>query len=164
MDGGGRCRTCSSALSRGIRNRGFSVCTAVAYRINADGTTSDFALVDAWTGNPDPRSNWQEAFSKASVVALAQWKFQPRPDVATARPTVTVATMTFVGKQGEDTADLRARCAIEDLATTLIELKNKGLPDDLNYTQFDREMRERRAGALTLMQRARERSMPVSSR
>ena len=72
--------------------------------------------------------------------------------------------MTFVGKQGEDTADLRARCAIEDLATTLIELKNKGLPDDLNYTQFDREMRERRAGALTLMQRARERSMPVSSR
>lgn len=110
-------------------DRGDSVCVAMGYSIKPDGTTSDFSLVKAWNSanaDKEPVPGYWEAFSQASAQALAQWKFKPRPEIAEPKPTYTVATMTFMGKDGTDPAGLRSKCGIADLADLVQEQKSSG--------------------------------------
>ena len=102
--------------------RGDNVCVAIGYAIKPDGTTSDFALLKKWsssTGDKEPVDGFWEAFGQASVGALSQWKFKPRPEVATPQPTYTVATMHFMGKEATDASVLRSHCSISDLAAVM---------------------------------------------
>ena len=97
-------------------------CVAVGYLVNPDGTTSDFALLKSWTSAPVPSRSQQEywaAFAHAAAQALSQWRFQPRAEVRAPRPVYTVATLLFAASSPQ----LRARCAIPDLATRLLELR-----------------------------------------
>lgn len=97
-------------------------CVAIGYLLNADGTTSDFAMLEAWSaGEPKQgRDEYWSAFAGDASKALAQWKFAPRPDVASPKPVYTVATFLFAAK---DSAELRKRCAIPDLATKLVQMR-----------------------------------------
>ena len=126
--------------------RGENVCIAIGYRINPDGGTSDFTMLRGWSssaGEKEPAVGFWDAFSRASASALAQWRFKPRPDAGTPRPVDTVATMTFMGKQAQDAAALRAQCKVNDLTALLEELKVKRAErGDLNRHQVDRAMRE----------------------
>jgi len=117
--------------------RGDSVCVAIGYAIQPDGTTSDFALLKNWnssSGEKEPEDGYWDAFTQAGAGALAQWKFKPRPEVTEPKATYTVATMHFMGKTAVDAGALRGHCAITDLAalikrnkrdTDLIREKNK---------------------------------------
>lgn len=123
-------------------NRGENVCMAIGYRINPDGSTGEFALLKAWStslGESEPVEGYWDAFSQASVAALTGWRFAPKPDVGTPRPVDTVATMTFMGKNPEDGAALRAKCKIDDLAAflekTRVDMAKRG---DLNRKQLER--------------------------
>lgn len=101
-------------------DRGDSVCVAMGYSILPDGTTSDFTVLKAWNSSmaeKEPVQGYWEAYTQASAAALSQWKFKPRPEVATPIPTYTVATMNFTGKNATDADRLRGRCAISDLPT-----------------------------------------------
>ncbi|MCY7354640.1 MAG: energy transducer TonB [Lysobacter sp.] len=137
--------------------RGDNVCTAISYRISPDGTTSDFALVRAWasSGSDTQEQGFWKAFAEASALALAQWKFKPRPEVKDPVTTHTVATMTFMGKHAEDVAVLRSRCKIDDLATTLREIKRNPARNELNHVQMDAAQRAQRANEIRANQRAR---------
>lgn len=107
--------------------RGDSVCVAIGYAIQPDGTTSDFALLKNWnssSGEKEPADGYWDAFTQAGAGALAQWKFKPRPEVTEPKATYTVATMHFMGKTAVDAGALRGHCAIADLAV-LIERNNK---------------------------------------
>lgn len=124
--------------------RGDNVCVALGYRIQPDGTTSDFTLLKAWSsgsGEREPVEGYWDAFSQASVAALRQWKFAQRPEVTRAVAVDTVATMTFMGKQAEDAAGLRGKCRIEDLAAfleqTRVDMANRS---DLNRKQVENAM------------------------
>jgi len=102
----------------GFVDRGDNVCVAMGYSIKPDGTTSDFALLKAWTsstGDQEPVNGFWDAFTQASAGALSQWKFKPRPEVSNPKNTYTVATMNFMGKQASDVGELRGHCAIADL-------------------------------------------------
>lgn len=110
-------------------DRGDSVCVAMGYAIKPDGTTSDFTVLKTWSSGTDPAApdkdpvaGYWESFTQASAGALSQWKFKPRPEI-TPRPTYTVATMSFNGKDGTLAPELRERCGISDLATVV--QKNK---------------------------------------
>jgi surface antigen len=108
-------------------DRGDSVCVAMGYSIKPDGTTADFSVVKAWnsaSADKEPVSGYWDAFSQASAQALSQWKFKPRPEIAEPKPTYTVATMTFMGKDGTDPAGLRSKCGIADLADLVQEQKS----------------------------------------
>src|SRR5688572_4253854 len=97
-------------------------CVAIGYLVNPDGSTSDFALLKSWTSTNVPSRSAQEywtAFAQASAQALSQWRFEPRPEVKAPRPVYTVATLLFAAQ----TPQLRARCAIPDLAAKLRELR-----------------------------------------
>jgi hypothetical protein len=101
-----------------LADRGESVCVAMKYRINPDGSTSDYALLRGWStrsGGRDPEASAWDAYASASANALADWRFAPRPEAGKARAVDTVATMTFIGNDGADPVALRSRCAVPDL-------------------------------------------------
>jgi len=125
--------------------RGDNVCAALGYRIRPDGTTGDFTLLKIWnssTGDVEPERGYWDAFSVASAGALSKWRFEPRAEVTAPRAVDTVATMTFMGKQAEDLAGLRSRCAIPDLKAwlerTKVDLAKRG---DLNRHQQEQNYR-----------------------
>ena len=98
------------------------VCVAVGYLINPDGSTSGFSLLKSWSSVDVPGKSSQDywsAFAEAAAQALAQWHFQPRPEVGAPQPVYTVATMLFAPAS----ADLRGRCAIPNLVVRLRELR-----------------------------------------
>lgn len=126
----------------GFAQRGDNVCLAMGYRINPDGTTGEFTLLRGWNssgGEKEPAEGFWDAFSQASASALMQWRFKLRPEIGTPRAVDTVATMTFMGKQAQDAADLRGRCKVTDLASLLEEAKVKRAQrGDMNRHQLDK--------------------------
>lgn len=125
---------------------GDDVCVAVGYRIQPDGSTSDFSLLKTWSsrsGEGEAVEGYWDAFSKAAVAALQQWKFAPRPEVGTPTKVDTVATMTFTGLQSVDAATLRGKCKIEDLAAFLEQVKvDMAKRSDLNRHQIENSYRQ----------------------
>lgn len=100
-----------------------TVCVGLGYLLNPDGTTSDFALVKAWSsaGTSEPEAGYWSAFAEAAADALKQWRFKPRPEVARPQPVYTVATFVFGVTGGA--AQFRARCAAPNLVARLRELR-----------------------------------------
>lgn len=110
--------------------RGDNVCVALGYAIQPDGTTSDFTLLKQWgssTGEEEPQAGFWDAFAQAGAGALSQWRFKPRPEVDSPKPTFTVATLHFMGKQAGDVNELRSHCRVDDLAA-LLKRKNEESP------------------------------------
>jgi hypothetical protein len=107
-------------------DRALEVCVGIGYLVNADGSTSHFAMLKGWNsegGEREPAPGFWAEFAQASAAALQQWRFQPRPEVSRPVPVYTVATMLF-GKQGSAlSADLRRRCAIPNLAQHLTAIR-----------------------------------------
>ncbi|MCC8364133.1 energy transducer TonB [Lysobacter sp. A6] len=102
-----------------------AVCVSVGYLLKADGTTSDYTLLKAWnsaSGNDDePADGYWMAFASAAGDALAQWRFQPRPEVKQATPVYTVGTFVFGGAAGAPA--LRDHCRIANLTALLRDLR-----------------------------------------
>ncbi|RZA21062.1 MAG: hypothetical protein EOP93_04185 [Lysobacteraceae bacterium] len=97
-------------------------CVVIGYLLNPDGTTSDFALLKAWSAREPQRDRdaFWGAFAQDASNALARWKFEPRAEVRTPRPVYTAATFLFAATNA---AELRKRCAIPNLALRLVELR-----------------------------------------
>ena len=125
---------------------GDDVCVALGYRIQPDGSTSDFSLLKTWSsrsGDGEAVEGYWAAFSQAAVAALQQWKFAPRPEVGKPTSVDTVATMTFTGLQSVDAATLRGKCKIEDLAAFLEQVKvDMAKRSDLNRHQIENSYRQ----------------------
>lgn len=98
------------------------VCLTVGYLINEDGHTSDFALLKSWSSAGNGRSSDQlwGAFAGSASQALAQWQFAPKEQGGAATPMYTATTFVF---GPGDSAATKARCAIADLTTRLLELR-----------------------------------------
>lgn len=111
-------------------------CVGLGYLINPDGTTSDFALVRAWSADAPSGAReddyWRE-FAEVSAAALSTWRFQPRPEAGNPKPVYTVATFLFAT---QDAQALRKRCAVANLAHRIQELRE------------DRKLRRRMAGGI----------------
>ena len=125
---------------------GDDVCVAMGYRIQPDGSTSDFSLLKVWSsrsGEGEAVEGYWDAFSQASVAALQSWKFAPRPEVSKPVRVDTVATMTFTGLQSVDAATLRGKCKIEDLAAFLEQVKvDMAKRSDLNRHQIENSYKQ----------------------
>ncbi|MGN6113311.1 MAG: hypothetical protein ACTHOC_09980 [Luteimonas sp.] len=98
------------------------VCMVVGYLVNADGHTSDFALLKSWTSGENNRGRTQfwEEFGDLASRAVAQWKYVPA-GAAPSRPAYTATTFVF-GKP-DAVMDTRAHCLVPDLSERLAELR-----------------------------------------
>ena len=123
------------------------VCMGLGYRINPDGSTSDYAVLKQWNGKggeDEPEAGFWQAFAEASADAVAQWRFAPRPEVAAPRSTYTVATLLFNGSK-EPRSDLAAQCKIEDLASVVQERKARFDRSSVETHDLERANRAGRA-------------------
>lgn len=137
--------------------RADEVCLALGYRIQPDGSTSDFTLLKAWngaTGEREPVAGFWDAFSQAAAAAVGQWRFAPKPGTGNPRAVDTVATLTFGATA--DQAALRAHCRIADLASFLQQTKlQRARRGDMNRHQLDRSYQENQRNEMRANQAAR---------
>ena len=123
-----------------MKERGDSVCVAIGYSIDPTGKTGDFTLLKSWSSGMDLPKDYFDPYSAAAAGALSQWAFAPRAEVQNPQRTITVATMTFRGKDKMDGTQLAANCRIENLAAMLNEAGNKA-GKDLIRREMERDSR-----------------------
>lgn len=105
-------------------DRGDDVCVAVGYRVQPDGTTSDYMTMSNWSSRSryrEPAPGYWDAYSRAAAAALSQWRFAPKTEGAADSEAVdTVAVMTFRGQSSTRTHDdLRGKCEVPNLAARM---------------------------------------------
>lgn len=106
-------------------DRGDDVCVAIGYRVQADGTTSDYVMLGGWNSSrryQQPATGYWDAFSQAGVAALSHWRFAPRSaDSMDSNAVVdTVAVMTFRGESSTRTAsEVHAKCEVPSLVARM---------------------------------------------
>lgn len=95
------------------------VCIGVGYLLNPDGSTSDFAVLNAWGSRTDDKKPTDPhflPFAQNALAAVQRWKFTstsgPNSKV---QPIYTAATFAFSTTPGSDAAALRGHCTIADL-------------------------------------------------
>src|SRR5690606_6417939 len=97
-----------------------ATCLSIGYLVNADGTTSDFALLNTWVdGKRRPDKYW-ESFANAAVQAMSQWRYLPLPAVKSPEPVYTAATFVF---SAPDPVATRERCQIANLPRHLRDMQ-----------------------------------------
>ena len=131
-------------------DRGDDVCVAIGYRVQADGTTSDYVMLGGWNSSrryQQPATGYWDAYSQAGAAALSQWRFAPKPgDGMESNAAVdTVAVMTFRGESStRTTSDVRAKCAVPSLVARMQYVRREE-SDRLAFTSVSTQ-RTARAG------------------
>lgn len=149
----------------GAQGANDSVCVAIGYSISPEGKTGDFTLLKSWTSAAgEVPEGYYDPYSAAAAGALSQWAFKPRPEVEKPKRTVTVATMSFRGKDGMDPAALRAHCQISDLATALQEAGHKNADRDVMRRDMERWSRGNAANASMVSNPGAAQGAPTPSR
>ena len=106
-------------------DRGDDVCVAIGYRVQPDGTTSDYVMLGGWNSSrryQQPATGYWDAYSQAGAAALSQWRFAPKQvsGMAANAAVDTVAVMTFRGESSSrTTSDVRAKCAVPNLVARM---------------------------------------------
>ena len=132
------------AYPAGQVRRGDDVCVALGYRIEPDGTTSDFHVLKQWSsasGEKEPVAGYWESYAGAAADAVAQWRFQPRPGTGEPVPTLTVATLGFNGK-ADAGGDIGANCRIANLGNRLAELGIDRFGDRIAFRTRQNDLRQ----------------------
>ncbi|UHQ20890.1 hypothetical protein LVB87_07075 [Lysobacter sp. KIS68-7] len=125
-----------------MKDAGNSVCVAIGYSISPEGKTGDFTVLRTWTSQQGKiPEGYYDQYTASAAGALSQWAFKPRPEVEKAQRTVTVATMTFVGKDAMDRSALASNCKIADLAAALQEAGHKNVDRDQLRRELERSNR-----------------------
>ena len=145
-----------------MKERGDSVCVALGYAIDPTGKTGNFTLLKSWSSGTDLPKDYFDPYAAAAAGAVAQWAFAPRAEVQKPQRTITVATLTFRGKDKMDGSQLAANCRIGDLAATLKDLGTKA-KNDLVRREMERDTRAANANQ-SMVQNPGQTSMPSGRR
>ncbi|KGQ18424.1 hypothetical protein LF41_719 [Lysobacter dokdonensis DS-58] len=128
-----------------MKDIGDSVCIAMGYAIDKNGKTGGFTALKQWSGGGEKQTkDYWKPYSTAAAGAVSQWAFEPRAEIANPQRTITVATITFRGKDAMDAGQLAGHCRIEDLATTIKEAGMKA-NRDLVRRELERTARQAKA-------------------
>ena len=131
-------------------DRGDDVCVAIGYRVQPEGTTSDYVMLGGWNSSrryQQPATGYWDAYSQAGAAALSQWRFAPKPgdDMDSNAAVDTVAVMTFRGESStRTTSEVRAKCAVPSLVARMQYVRREE-SDRLAFTSVSTQ-RTARAG------------------
>lgn len=128
-----------------LASRGDNVCVTIGYKIQSDGSTTDFGVLKSWSSSSDdkrPQGGYWEDVINVTGSAVSQWKFR-KADGGKLAPLYTAATFSFRGNDPMEPSQLRAKCLITDLTAYVQEIKGKryrnGQPDTFTAEQFRRQ-------------------------
>lgn len=93
------------------------VCIGIGYRIQKDGTTSDFNVISAWNSKDPAMETTSEkidAYVQLAAAVVSMRRYAPAPD---AKPKIvfTAATFAFKGSGNLSETVISSHCRIEDL-------------------------------------------------
>ncbi len=103
-----------------VADKSEDVCVGVGYMLNTDGSTSDFAVLNAWGSRTDGKTKATDPhflpFAQNALAAVQRWKFSSTSGPESRiKPIYTAATFAFTTNAGSDAATLRGHCTIADL-------------------------------------------------
>lgn len=102
-----------------VADKSEDVCVGVGYLLNPDGSTSDFAVLNAWgskTADKKPTDPHFLPFAQNALAAVQRWKFTSTSGAGSKVKSIyTAATFAFSTTPGSDAAALRGHCTIADL-------------------------------------------------
>jgi hypothetical protein len=130
------------ALTQEMKDSTASVCVALGYAISPEGKTGDFTVLKTFTSAEGKTpEGYFDQYAASGANALSQWAFKPLPQVEKPQRTVTVATLTFRGKDAMDPAMLRSKCQISDLAAELQAAGHRNVDRDVLRRDMERATR-----------------------
>lgn len=106
-------------------------CVSIGYVIQANGTTSDFAMLKSWSSKLDkefPAGDAYSGFSRGAVASVMQRRYVPAQAVAAGTgvtPVFTAATFAYSQRADADLQALRAHCVVEDLPGFVAKVQDK---------------------------------------
>jgi len=138
-----------------VADKSEDVCVGVGYMLNTDGSTSEFAVLNAWGSKTDSKLKGTDPhffpFAQNALAAVQRWKFASTSGSSSkVKPIYTAATFAFSTTPGSDAATLRGHCTIADLPDFIAQAQadayrrrgnlNKGVLDR-NRTQYPDQIR-----------------------
>ncbi len=120
------------------------VCVNIGYLIGADGSTSNFTQMKAWTSvaGDEPTPDDVQPFVQSAAAAVSMWRLAPK--TAKARSVYTSATFVFDGSKAQPREAIGAHCRIDDLEAHVAKAtRDKERRGDLGRTQQDAQERNR---------------------
>ena len=125
-----------------VADKSEDVCVSVGYLLQADGSTSDFAVLDAWgskAAKAKPTDPHFLPYSQNALAAVQRWRFQSIAGAsAKVRPVYTSATFAF-STSGADMEGLKGRCRISDLSAFIRKAQEAAYRrGDINKSSIDR--------------------------
>ena len=125
--------------------RGDNICVTIGYKIQSDGSTTDFGVLKSWSSSSEeerPEGSYWEDVINVTGSAVSSWKFR-KGDGSKLAPIYTAATFSFRGTDPMESTQLRAKCLITDLTAHIQTIKGKryrnGQPDTFTAEQFRRQ-------------------------
>ena len=125
-----------------IQDKSEDVCVSIGYMLREDGTTSDFAVLDAWGSKAEgakPTSDHFLRYSQNALAAVQRWRFQSLAGAtAKLRPVYTSATFAF-STVGTNPEALKSRCRVKDLEGFITAAKAEAAKKTLNRRKLESE-------------------------
>jgi hypothetical protein len=125
-----------------VADKSEDVCVSVGYLLKEDGSTSDFAMLNAWGSKTDIRKPTDPhflPFSQNALAAVQRWRFQSVAGAtAKVRPVYTAATFAF-STTGADVGAVKGRCLIGDLPGFIAKAQADANKRSLNRSRMDRQ-------------------------
>lgn len=134
-----------------LASRGDNICVTIGYKIQSDGSTTDFGVLKSWSSTSEeerPEGSYWDDVINVTGSAVSNWKFR-KADGSKLAPLYTAATFSFRGTDPMEPSQLRAKCHISDLTAHLQEIKGRryrnGQPDTFTAEQFRRQAQSQRS-------------------
>ncbi len=131
-----------------LARQGDDVCLTLGYRIDSDGTTSNYGVLKSWSsssGEERPKGTYWDDVINASAAAVSKWKFKSASGAKAMSPVYTAVTFSFSGRGNMTPDSLRGNCRVSDLTALLQDIKSKryqiGQPSNFLREQFQRDRR-----------------------
>ena len=113
-----------------IADKSEDVCVSIGYMINDDGSTSDFAVLDAWGAQAEgikPIDPHFLPYSQNALAAVQRWHYQSEGGTRVHRRRVYTAASFAFSTTGADVEALKTRCRIADLKGFMDRMRTESL-------------------------------------
>lgn len=123
-----------------IADKSEDVCISVGYLLKEDGSTSDFALLNAWSSADESAKASDKrflAFAQNSLAAVQRWRFSSTAGPSAKTQQLYTAASFAFSTHGTDVGQLRGRCQVRDLSDFIAKARAEASKNSLNRARLE---------------------------